>query len=60
MTPYPPTPLHTVQYIVYSVDLFTKGRGEGEELTKVKVRGATVTKLGRKYSTYMTDCISSL
>ncbi len=46
MTAHPPTPpQHTVY--VYTVHLFTQGRGE-EELTKEKVRGATVHKPGSK------------
>jgi hypothetical protein len=40
-------PPHTVY--VYTVYLFTQGRGGGRELTREKVRGAIVHKAGRKY-----------
>jgi len=40
-------PLHTVY--VYTVWLFTQGRGEGGKLTREKVREAIVHKAGRKY-----------
>jgi hypothetical protein len=43
MTPCSPSPLHTVY--VYTIYLFTQGRGGGRELTREKVRGATIYKL---------------
>jgi hypothetical protein len=49
MTPYSPPP-HTHVYTVY---LFTQGRGGGRELTREKVRGAIVHKPGRKYQLYL-------
>ncbi len=51
MTPYPtPPPLRIVH--VYIVYLFT--RGEGGELTREKIRGATVHKAGSKVPTWLT------
>ncbi len=50
MTPYfPPYTLYSVY--VYTVYLFTQGRGEGVELTREKVRGAIVHKAGSKIPT---------
>ncbi len=46
MTPYPPSPLHTVY--VYIVYFFTQGRGGGGELTSEKVSWAIVHKAGLK------------
>ncbi len=44
MTPCSPSPLHTVY--VYTIYLFTQGGGGGgRELTREKVRGATIYKL---------------
>ncbi len=52
-----PPPLHAVY--MYTVYLFTQGRGKGGELTKEKViEEQQCTKLGRKSNT--TDYISSL
>jgi hypothetical protein len=54
--PIPP-PLHTV--FVYTVYLFTQGRGEGGEVEpERRLEGQQFTKLGRK--TNMTEYISSL
>jgi hypothetical protein len=36
---------------VYTVYSFTQGKGEGEELTREKVREATVHKAGSKIPT---------
>ncbi len=48
MTPIlPPPPIHNVY--VYTVYLFTQGRGEGEELTSEMVMVAIVHKAGEKY-----------
>jgi hypothetical protein len=46
--PYPP-PLHTVY--VYTIYLFTQGRGGGRVEPEIKVRGATVHKAGSKILT---------
>jgi hypothetical protein len=51
MTPYPP-PLHTVY--LYTVYLFTHGKGEGGKLTRETVGGATVHKAGWKIPTGLT------
>ncbi len=51
----PPTPLHTVH--VYTVYLFTQGRGGGGRVeSKRRLEGQKFTKLGRKYQhvTWMT------
>jgi hypothetical protein len=55
MTPYPPSPLHTVY--VYTVYLYPQGwgmGGGGVELTREKVRGETVHKVGSKIPTWLT------
>ncbi len=48
--PYPPPPIHTVS--VHTVYLFTQGRGG--ELTRDKIRGATVHKAGSNIPTWLT------
>ncbi len=46
----PNSPPYTLYIYVYTVNVFTKGRGEeGGEFTREKVRGAMLHKPGRKY-----------
>jgi hypothetical protein len=48
MTPNAPPPLHIV-YVYYTLIHRREGREGGGELSREKVRGATVHKAGRKY-----------
>jgi hypothetical protein len=55
MIPYPPPPLHTVYVYtvlyVYTVYCTYSHREKGVELTREKVRGATVHKAGSQLTT---------
>ncbi len=53
LTPYPPPPLHTV-YVYTCILIHTGKGGRGGELTREKVRGATVHKAGSKIPTLLT------